>query len=112
MDEDDDENVVDLPLCKYDLSCYRKNPEHFKQFSHSNQLIKKSSSLLSNDPLYNSDLGSHSKIDLHSNDPSSTPKRKLDQLFDQNDPSPLSPLDPSHSESHKKLKEDFQEKDD
>ena len=22
------------PVCKYGASCYRKNPDHFKQFSH------------------------------------------------------------------------------
>lgn len=24
----------DKPLCKYGLSCYRKNPEHRKKFKH------------------------------------------------------------------------------
>lgn len=25
------------PLCKYDTQCYRKNPDHFKEFRHSNR---------------------------------------------------------------------------
>ena len=25
------------PLCKYDTACYRKNPDHFKEFRHSNR---------------------------------------------------------------------------
>ena len=26
--------MADKPVCKYGASCYRKNPDHFKQFSH------------------------------------------------------------------------------
>lgn len=26
--------MADLPLCKYGSSCYRKNPQHLRQFSH------------------------------------------------------------------------------
>ena len=25
------------PLCKYDTACYRKNPDHFKEFRHTNR---------------------------------------------------------------------------
>lgn len=25
---------VSKPICKYGASCYRKNPDHFKQYSH------------------------------------------------------------------------------
>ena len=24
----------ELPICKYGLECYRKNPSHFKEFFH------------------------------------------------------------------------------
>jgi len=32
--DDDDEEEKALPECKYGEGCYRKNAEHFKEFSH------------------------------------------------------------------------------
>jgi hypothetical protein len=26
--------MASKPVCKYGASCYRKNPDHFKQYSH------------------------------------------------------------------------------
>lgn len=29
--------MASKPVCKYGASCYRKNPDHFKQYSHPGQ---------------------------------------------------------------------------
>lgn len=34
IDNSDDDKDDNLPLCKYGASCYRKNPDHLKQYSH------------------------------------------------------------------------------
>ncbi|KAG0051256.1 hypothetical protein BGZ83_003963 [Gryganskiella cystojenkinii] len=36
-DSDDDNQNNKIPLCKYGASCYRKNPDHLKQFAHPNK---------------------------------------------------------------------------
>ncbi|XP_033127505.1 histone PARylation factor 1-like [Anneissia japonica] len=32
LSDNEEENTI--PICKYGANCYRKNPDHFKQFSH------------------------------------------------------------------------------
>lgn len=41
-DDDDDSNTTKSkqPVCKYGASCYRRNPDHLKQFSHPNKRAK------------------------------------------------------------------------
>ncbi|KAF8986195.1 hypothetical protein BGZ52_009324 [Haplosporangium bisporale] len=38
--DDDDDSTNKLPACKYGASCYRRNPDHLKQFSHPNKRAK------------------------------------------------------------------------
>jgi hypothetical protein len=33
-DDDDDDDGDSRPVCRYGKACYRKNPDHFKQFKH------------------------------------------------------------------------------
>jgi hypothetical protein len=39
MDEEET-TTGDKPICKYGENCYRKNPEHFKCFSHPKELLR------------------------------------------------------------------------
>lgn len=44
-DEQDEEEIDDgRPVCQYDAGCYRKNPDHFKQFRH--PALKKAKGIL------------------------------------------------------------------
>ena len=39
LEEDKKTPSKKLPPCQYGASCYRKNPSHFKEFSHSGNII-------------------------------------------------------------------------
>jgi len=40
-DDDDEEKVNGKPKCKYWDKCYRKNPEHVKEFAHPSDVTTK-----------------------------------------------------------------------
>lgn len=40
----DDSCNISLPACPYGIKCYRKNPEHLKEYSHTKDYVKDSCS--------------------------------------------------------------------